>query len=95
VKIYTEKTALVAAHALNETVVPWFNGKKYRLLRVLTDRGTEYCGKMGGHAYQLFLAIENMVHSKTKARSPQTNGNSSEFATKHEPNGGFCIRAPS
>jgi len=44
------------------------------LLRVLTDRGTEYCGKIESHAYQLYLAVENIDHSKTKARSPQTNG---------------------
>lgn len=73
-KLYTEKTALVAAHALNETVLPWFQSQDVPLLRVLTDRGTEYCGKVDEHAYQLFLSIENIDHSKTKARSPQTNG---------------------
>lgn len=86
VKLYTEKTALTAAHALNETVVPWFNEQEVPLLRVLTDRGTEYCGKIDEHAYQLFLAIENIDHSKTKARSPQTNGICERFhkTIKHE-----------
>ena len=73
-KLYTEKTALVAAHALNETVIPWFQAQEVPLLRILTDRGTEYCGKIDEHAYQLFLAVEDIDHSKTKARSPQTNG---------------------
>ncbi len=59
---------------LNETVVPWFQEQGVDLLRILTDRGTEYCGKVQEHAYQLFIAIENIDHSKTKARSPQTNG---------------------
>lgn len=56
------------------------------MLRVLTDRGTEYCGKIDEHAYQLFLAIENIDHSKTKARSPQTNGICERFhkTIKHE-----------
>jgi hypothetical protein len=36
--------------------------------------GTEYCGKVENHAYQLYLAVENIDHSKTKARHPQTNG---------------------
>jgi transposase InsO family protein len=40
----------------------------------LTDRGTEYCGKQEHHEYQLYLGIENIDHSKTKARSPQSNG---------------------
>lgn len=73
-KLYTEKTALTAAHALNEVIVPWFAEQDVPLLRILTDRGTEYCGKVEEHAYQLFLGIENIDHSKTKARSPQTNG---------------------
>ncbi len=73
-KLYTEKTAITAAHILNESVLPWFATQGIELLRVLTDRGTEYCGKVDEHAYQLFLAIENIDHSKTKARSPQTNG---------------------
>jgi len=44
------------------------------LLRSLTDRGTEYCGAREHHEYQLYLAVENIDHSRTKARSPQSNG---------------------
>lgn len=73
-KLYTEKTAITAAHLLNEVVLPWFAAQEVPLLRVLTDRGTEYCGKVEHHAYQLYLAIENIDHSKTKVRHPQTNG---------------------
>lgn len=73
-KLYIEKNAVTAAHTLNETVIPWFNTQGVPLLRVLTDRGTEYCGQIENHAYQLYLAVENIDHSKTKVRSPQTNG---------------------
>ena len=46
-----------------------------RLLRVFTDRGAEYCGQpQESHEYQLYLAVENIDHSRTKAKSPQTNG---------------------
>jgi len=45
-----------------------------KLIRVLTDRGTEFCGNKERHAYELYLAVENIDHTKTKARSPQTNG---------------------
>lgn len=85
-KLYTEKTAITAAHMLNEVVLPWFNEQDVPLLRVLTDRGTEYCGKIDEHAYQLFLAIEDIDHSRTKARSPQTNGICERFhkTMKHE-----------
>lgn len=73
-KLYTEKTAITAADLLNDKVVPFFDEQKIPLLRVLTDRGTEYCGKPENHAYQLYLAVENIDHSRTKANSPQTNG---------------------
>jgi len=73
-KLYTEKTAVTAAHLLNETVIPWFTDQDIPLLRILTDRGTEYCGKIEHHAYQLYLALENIEHSRTKVRHPQTNG---------------------
>ena len=73
-QLYTEKTAMTAAHTLNEIVLPWFYEQEVLLLRILTDRGTEYCGKVENHGYQLYLAIEDIDHSRTKARSPQTNG---------------------
>lgn len=74
VKLYTEKTAITSADILNDKVLPWFTSQSVPLLRILTDRGTEYCGKVEHHAYQLYLAIEDIDHSKTKARHPQTNG---------------------
>lgn len=73
-KLYTDKTAITAADILNDKVIPWFAEQEVSLLRILTDRGTEYCGKVENHAYQLYLAVENIDHSKTKARHPQTNG---------------------
>lgn len=73
-KLYTEKTAITAADLLNDRVVPWFDEQGIALQRMLTDRGTEYCGNKEHHAYQLYLAIEDIDHSKTKAYSPQTNG---------------------
>ena len=73
-KLYTEKTAITAADLLNDRVVPFFEEQGIQLQRILTDRGTEYWGKPEHHAYQLYLAIEDIDHSKTKANHPQTNG---------------------
>ena len=73
-KLYDRKNALVAADLLNDQVLPFFEQEEIRLLRVLTDRGTEYCGALEHHEYELYLAIEDIDHTKTKARSPQTNG---------------------
>jgi transposase InsO family protein len=61
-KLYDRKNALVAADMLNDQVVPWFEEQDVRLLRVLTDRGTEYCGSVQQHEYQLYLAIEDIDH---------------------------------
>ena len=41
---------------------------------MLTDRGTEYCGKVEAHDYELYLGVSGIEHTKTKARHPQTNG---------------------
>ena len=68
------KTPITAADLLNDRVLPFYEEQQLPLLRILTDRGTEYCGKREYHEYELYLAVENIDHSKTKARSPQTNG---------------------
>lgn len=73
-KLYDRKNALVAADLLNDKVLPFYEEHGIPLLRVLTDRGTEYCGQREHHEYELYLAVEEIEHSKTKARSPQTNG---------------------
>lgn len=73
-KLYDRKNALVAADMLNDKVVPFFEDEGVRILRILTDRGTEYCGNREHHEFQLYMALENIDHTKTKARSPQTNG---------------------
>ena len=73
-KLYDRKTPITAADLLNDRVVPFFDEHEIAVSRVLTDRGTEFCGKPERHEYELYLAIENIDHTRTKARSPQTNG---------------------
>jgi transposase InsO family protein len=73
-KLYTTKTPITGADLLNDRVLPFFAEHSMGLIRVLTDRGTEYCGKPETHDYQLYLAINDIEHSKTKANHPQTNG---------------------
>lgn len=73
-KLYDRKTPLTAADTLNDRVLPFFEEHGIPLSRVLTDRGTEYCGKHETHEYELYLAVEDIDHTRTKARSPQTNG---------------------
>ena len=73
-KLYEDKTALTAADMLNDRILPWYEEEGIPILRILTDRGTEYKGNIENHAYQLFLSIAGIEHSTTKAYSPQTNG---------------------
>ena len=73
-KLHDEKTAITAAEMLNDRVLPFFDEHDIRVSRVLTDRGTEYCGTPQSHPFELYLALENIDHTRTKAKSPQTNG---------------------
>lgn len=73
-KLYTTKTPITAADMLNDKVLPFFAEHDVPVLRILTDRGTEFCGKLEQHDYQLYLAMNDIEHTRTKAASPQTNG---------------------
>ena len=73
-KLYTTKTPITAADLLNDKVLPYFAEQNVPVLRILTDRGTEFCGKLEQHDYQLYLAMNDIEHTRTKAASPQTNG---------------------
>src|SRR6185312_15233176 len=72
-KLYDRQTPITAAEILNDRVVPFYDEHGIRLCRVLTDRGTEFCGTQS-HEYELYLAVEDIDHSRTKTKSPQTNG---------------------
>jgi hypothetical protein len=58
-KLYTTKTPITAADLLNDRVLPFFEEHSISLLRMLTDRGTEYCGKIERHDYELFLSVND------------------------------------
>ena len=73
-KLYDRKTPITAADLLNDRVVPFYDEHGIPLSRVLTDRGTEFCGRPEHHEYELYLAVENIDHTRTKTKSPQTNG---------------------
>jgi transposase InsO family protein len=73
-KLYTEKTPVTAADLLNDRVLPFLAEQGIALQRILTDRGTEYCGLADRHPYQLYLAIEEIDHTRTRTKRPQTNG---------------------
>jgi transposase InsO family protein len=73
-KLYETKVPVTAADCLNDRVMPFFEERGVKVLRVLTDRGTEYCGRDDRHAYELYLALKKIEHSRTKTKHLQTNG---------------------
>lgn len=73
-KLYTDKTPITSADLLNDRVLPFFAEHDVPLIRMLTDRGTEFCGNPEHHPYELYLAVEDIEHTRTKVRRPQTNG---------------------
>ena len=73
-KLYESKHAITSADILNDRVLPFFEDQQIPLLRILTDRGTEFKGRPEHHEYELYLQIEGIEHSKTQIRRPQSNG---------------------
>ena len=70
----TERMRLLLPICLTIGLFLFFEQHDLKLMRMLTDRGTEYCGNRENHEYELYLAVEDIDHSKIKAKSPQTNG---------------------
>jgi len=73
-KLYTSKHAITSADVLNDRVIPFFELHEIPILRMLTDRGSEFNGRVENHEYELYLQLEGIDHSKTKVRHPQSNG---------------------
>jgi len=73
-KLYTSKHAITSADVLNDKVLPFFDEYEIPMVRILTDCGTEFNGQPDHHEYELYLRLENIEHSKTKVRHPQSNG---------------------
>ena len=63
-KLYDRKTPITAADLLNDRVLPLFEEHEVKLLRVL---GSEYCGNPERHEYELYLAVEDIDHSRTRS----------------------------
>jgi transposase InsO family protein len=73
-KLYTSKQALTAADILNDRVLPFYQEQQIKVQHILTDNGTEYCGRWREHYYQLLLALHDIKHRRTKTACPRTNG---------------------
>lgn len=73
-RLYTSKLPITAVHILNEDALPFFEAHGAKIQNILSDNGSEYCGKPDSHPYELFLQLEEIIHRKTRVRRPQSNG---------------------
>lgn len=73
-RLYTSKLPITAVHTLNDAVLPFFDSHGVRVKTVLSDNGREYCGRPDTHPYELFLQLEEIHHTTTRVKRPQSNG---------------------
>ena len=71
--LHVSKQPEAAVAVLHNEVVPFYERLDLPIGAVLTDNGREFCGK-ATHPYELYLALNEIEHRKTKVGSPQTNG---------------------
>jgi len=71
--LHTGKLPECAAAVLHNDVLPFYQEKGIPVGAILTDNGREYCGTEA-HPYELYLALNEIEHRKTRVRRPQTNG---------------------
>jgi transposase len=61
---------------------PLFEGQELPMLRILTDRDSKYRGKMGNHDDELYLAINDIEHSKKRRSNTRKTMASASVSTK-------------
>lgn len=71
--LHTGKLPEHAVAVLHNEVLPKYEAWDLEVGAVLTDNGREYCGKET-HPYELYLALNEIAHKKTRVNRPQTNG---------------------
>lgn len=71
--LHTGKLPECAVAVLHNDVLPFYQERNIKVNAILTDNGREYCGK-DTHPYELYLALNDIEHRKTKVGHPQTNG---------------------
>ena len=71
--LHTSKRPETAALILHNEVLPFYVERGIKVGAVLTDNGREFCGT-DAHPFELYLALNDIEHRKTRVRRPQTNG---------------------
>lgn len=71
--LHTSKVPEAAVAVLHNDVLPFYAERGLVIEKVLTDNGREFCGTET-HPFEVYLALNDLAHKRTKVRHPQTNG---------------------
>src|ERR671913_106638 len=71
--LHVSKQPEAAVAVLHNEVLPFYKELGLEVGAVLTDNGREFCGTER-HPYELYLALNDIEHRKTRVGSPRTNG---------------------
>ena len=71
--LHTGKKPECAATLLHNDVLPFYQEHGLEVGAILTDNGPEFCGTQN-HPFELYLALNDIEHRRTKVRTPRTNG---------------------
>ena len=71
--LHTSKVPECAVAVLHNDVLPFYQERGLAVEKILTDNGREFCGT-DTHPYELYLALNDIAHARTKVKHPYTNG---------------------
>jgi len=71
--LHTSKQAEAALAVVHNDVLPFYAAQRISVEAILTDNGTEFCGTPE-HPFELYLALCDIEHRRTRVAHPQTNG---------------------
>jgi transposase InsO family protein len=71
--LHVSKQPEAAVAVLHNDVLPFYDKLDLPVKAILTDNGREFCGTER-HPYELYLALNDIEHRRTKVGSPRTNG---------------------
>jgi len=71
--LHTGKKPECAAALVHNDILPFYKEHGLTVGAILTDNGREFCGTEN-HPFELYLALNDIEHRRTKVKSPKTNG---------------------
>lgn len=78
-KLYVSKARITAADIINDRVLPFYEEHDTPVEHLLTYNGREFRGRELQHPFEIFLALNQIKHRRTKDHLPETNGFAERF----------------